>query len=150
MIIIAPSSSMIANAVRNIFKEGGILFPNRDRTPRVKAISVAIGMPIPDWVGVPQLKIKMYKGWHRHTPTAASTGNAAFFLLDNSPIYISRSISNPTIKKQGHGPSLIHSLMQKNRAYLFIGKIKVMVPEMNGKYRNDVLVQIKLQLTGSG
>ena len=41
MITIAPKSSMIASAVKNTFKETGTLFPNNDKTPREKAISVA-------------------------------------------------------------------------------------------------------------
>ena len=45
--ITAPKSSTIAKAVKNTFKESGILSPNKYKTPRAKAISVAIGIPQP-------------------------------------------------------------------------------------------------------
>ena len=44
---------MTANAVKNTFNEVGTLLPNKDKIPNAKAMSVAIGMPIPDWCGVP-------------------------------------------------------------------------------------------------
>ena len=44
---IAPKSSIIASAVKKTFKDNGTLFPNKDRTPREKAISVAEGMAQP-------------------------------------------------------------------------------------------------------
>ena len=47
MITIAPKSSIIANAVKKTFKETGTLFPNKDKTPKEKAISVAEGIAQP-------------------------------------------------------------------------------------------------------
>ena len=47
MITIAPRSSIIANAVRKTFKDRGTLFPNKDKTPKEKAISVAEGIAHP-------------------------------------------------------------------------------------------------------
>ena len=38
---------MIANAVKNTFKDKGTLFPNKDNTPSEKAISVAEGIAHP-------------------------------------------------------------------------------------------------------
>jgi len=45
--IIAPKSSIIARAVKNTFNEIGTLDPNKDKTPKEKAISVADGMAQP-------------------------------------------------------------------------------------------------------
>jgi hypothetical protein len=45
IIAIAPGSSIIASAVRNIFMETGIRLRGRDNIPHVKATSVAIGNP---------------------------------------------------------------------------------------------------------
>ena len=47
MITIAPKSSIIAKAVKNTFKDIGTLFPNNDKTPKEKAISVADGIAHP-------------------------------------------------------------------------------------------------------
>ena len=47
MITIAPKSSIIANAVRKTLREMGTLFPNKDKTPSEKAISVAEGIAQP-------------------------------------------------------------------------------------------------------
>ena len=47
IIIIAPKSSIIANAVKKTFKDIGILDPKSDNTPIEKAISVAEGMAQP-------------------------------------------------------------------------------------------------------
>ena len=47
MMTIAPKSSMIARAVKNTFKDMGTLFPNKDNTPREKAMSVAEGIAQP-------------------------------------------------------------------------------------------------------
>ena len=43
----APRSSMIASAIRNIFKETGTLLPSSERIPSAKAISVAVGIAHP-------------------------------------------------------------------------------------------------------
>ena len=47
MIIIAPKSSIIAKAIKKIFKEIGTRLPNNDKTPIEKAISVADGIAHP-------------------------------------------------------------------------------------------------------
>lgn len=47
-IIIAPKSSIIANAVKNTLSEVGTLLPNNDKILNAKAMSVAIGIPAPD------------------------------------------------------------------------------------------------------
>ena len=43
----APRSSIIAKAVRNIFKQIGTLDPSNDNIPNEKAISVADGIAHP-------------------------------------------------------------------------------------------------------
>ena len=43
----APKSSIIASAVKKIFREMGILLPKRLKTPKEKAMSVAEGMAQP-------------------------------------------------------------------------------------------------------
>lgn len=58
MIIIAPKSSITANAVKKTFNEVGTLLPNKDKIPNAKAMSVAIGIPAPDCVAVPRLNNK--------------------------------------------------------------------------------------------
>ena len=45
--MIAPRSSTIANALRNIFKELGTLLPSKEMIANEKAISVAIGIAQP-------------------------------------------------------------------------------------------------------
>ena len=47
MIKIAPRSSIIANAVKKIFKDIGTLDPSNDKIPKENAISVAEGMAQP-------------------------------------------------------------------------------------------------------
>ena len=47
IITIAPKSSIIARAVKNTFKEIGTLEPNKDKTPRENAMSVADGIAHP-------------------------------------------------------------------------------------------------------
>ena len=48
IIRIAPKSSIMAKAVKNIFNDIGTLFPKSDNIPNAKAMSVAIGIPAPD------------------------------------------------------------------------------------------------------
>jgi len=43
----APKSSIMANAVKNIFKATGTRLPNKEAMPNVKAISVAVGIAQP-------------------------------------------------------------------------------------------------------
>ena len=52
----APRSSTIAKAARNIFRDAGTRFPSRDKTPKANAMSVAIGIPQPTLVAVEELK----------------------------------------------------------------------------------------------
>jgi hypothetical protein len=85
MTIIAPKSSMIAKAVRKIFSATGTLLPNSDSTPRANAISVAIGMPIPPCVAVPQLSKKWSRAGMAMPPRAAKMGRDAFFKSESSP-----------------------------------------------------------------
>ena len=47
MITIAPKSSIIAKAVKNTFNDKGTLLPNKDKTPKEKAMSVADGIAHP-------------------------------------------------------------------------------------------------------
>ena len=58
IINMAPKSSITAKAVKNIFSDKGTLFPNKDKIPIAKAISVAIGIPAPDCVIVSKLYAK--------------------------------------------------------------------------------------------
>ena len=44
--------------VKNIFKLRGTLFPRTFKMAKENAISVAIGIPAPDWVDVPKFKSK--------------------------------------------------------------------------------------------
>ena len=48
----APKSSIIANAVKNTFKDKGTLLPNKDKTPKENAISVADGIDHPFYVSL--------------------------------------------------------------------------------------------------
>ena len=47
IITIAPRSSIIAKAVKNTLRDKGTLDPNKDNTPKEKAISVADGIAQP-------------------------------------------------------------------------------------------------------
>ena len=86
MINIAPKSSITAKAVKKTFNETGTLLPSKDKIPRAKAISVAIGIPAPDCVTVPWFSIKYKPAGTIIPPSAAEMGNRAFLKLDNSPI----------------------------------------------------------------
>ena len=112
MTIMAPKSSITAKAVKNIFKEAGTLFPNKDKIPIAKAISVAIGIPAPFWVIVPKFSAKKIPAGTTIPPNAPKIGSAAFLMLANSPSYISRSNSKPIIKKKiAIKPSFIQSVI---------------------------------------
>ena len=56
--MIAHRSSMTATAVKKIFSEAGIRLPSERKTLKANAMSVAIGIPKPFWVGSPALKLK--------------------------------------------------------------------------------------------
>ena len=53
--------------------------------PMAKAISVAIGIPAPDCVGVPKLSQRKSPAGTSIPPKAAMTGKVAFFKLESSP-----------------------------------------------------------------
>ena len=97
--MIAPMSSTIANAVRNIFRDKGILLPSSEITPNEKAMSVAIGIPQPFALGVPALKNTYIRAGKIIPPAAANIGKDACLKEDSSPTIISRLISRPTTKK---------------------------------------------------
>lgn len=104
----APKSSITAKAVRNTFKASGTLFPSRDRMPRAKAMSVAIGIPTPVWLASPLFIAKKMEAGTIIPPNAALKGRSASLKLDNSPLYTSLSNSRPTIRKKiAISPSLI-------------------------------------------
>ena len=71
-------------------------------------MSVAIGIPAPDWVLVPKFKSKNKPAGTNIPPSAPDIGNNALLILESSPAYISRSNSNPINKKKiVINPSLI-------------------------------------------
>ena len=82
----APKSSITAKAVRKIFNDVGTFFPSNERIPTANAISVAIGIPAPDWVFVPKLITVNSKAGINIPPKAPKIGKAAFFLLESSPL----------------------------------------------------------------
>ena len=85
MIIIAPKSSITANAVRNIFRDVGTRVPNNDKIPNAKAISVAIGIPNPEKDSFPQLRIIYIQAGISIPPNAPDIGSNARLRLDSSP-----------------------------------------------------------------
>ena len=96
----APRSSAIASAVRNILSDTGTRSPSIERMPMAKAMSVAVGIPQPLAAIVPWLKaVKMIAG-KSMPPAAASTGRRAFLADESCPQTISRFISSPTAKKK--------------------------------------------------
>ena len=104
----APKSSITAKAVKNIFRELGTRFPNSDKIPTAKAISVAIGIPAPAWVPDLKLNNKNKIAGISIPPTAPKSGNEACFILESSPWYVSRFNSKPiSRKKMVISPSLI-------------------------------------------
>ena len=109
----APKSSITASAVRNIFKDEGTRLPKRDKIPIANAMSVAIGIPAPFWVMVPKFNNKNSPAGTSIPPSAPKRGKAAFLILDNSPLYISRSNSNPINRKKiVIKPSLIQCVIE--------------------------------------
>ena len=83
--MIAHRSSITATAVRNIFSEAGALLPTSATTLSAKAISVAIGMPNPFWVGSPLLNPKWIRAGTAMPPSAAKIGSIALFMSESSP-----------------------------------------------------------------
>ena len=108
MATIAPRSSIIANAVRNIFNANGTRPERSEAMPNEKAISVAMGTPQPFANSVPLLKIVKINAGTSIPPTAPAMGNTDCLKDASSPLTISRFISMPTWKKKmAISPSLI-------------------------------------------
>ena len=76
---------MTASAVKNIFREVGTRFPNKAKMANAKAMSVAIGIPAPDCVAVPKLKIRKIAAGKIIPPIAPKIGNIASLTFDSSP-----------------------------------------------------------------
>ena len=86
MIRIAPKSSIIARAIKKIFKDIGIREPNKDNTPIENAISVAEGIAQPlSVLPVSKLMITYIIAGIAIPPTAPIIGNKACFGLESSP-----------------------------------------------------------------
>ena len=89
-----------SEAARNIFKPTGTLLLKTERTPKEKAISVAIGMAIPLCIngsdGHIRLKISTGTIIPPHAPII---GRRALSGVDSSPTLISLLISRPTDRK---------------------------------------------------
>ena len=77
---------MTAKATTKTLSDGGTRFPRMARTASAKAISVAIGIPIPDCDGVPALRAKWIAAGATMPPTAANIGSSAFLMFDSSPL----------------------------------------------------------------
>ena len=100
MITIAPKSSIIAKAVKKTFNDSGTLFPNKERTPKEKAISVAEGIAQPfKVVGVLKLITIYIRAGINIPPTAPIIGSIACLIEDSSPCKNSLLISKVTKKK---------------------------------------------------
>ena len=92
--IIAPKSSIIAQAVKKTFNEIGTLEPNKDRTPIEKAISVAEGIAQPLRVSVDSKLITTYiNAGNAIPPIAPIIGKRACLGLESSPCINSLLIS---------------------------------------------------------
>ena len=86
MITIAPKSSIIARAVRKTFSEIGTLFPNKERTPKEKAMSVADGIAPHLRVTESPKFIAIYiNAGTNIPPTAPIMGRRACFGFESSP-----------------------------------------------------------------
>jgi hypothetical protein len=96
----APRSSMIARAIKNIFSLTGNLFPRSEAAAREKAISVAVGIPHPCEKPVCKLKTINRRAGTIIPPKAAPKGKMAFLNDDSSPATHSRLISVDTSKKK--------------------------------------------------
>ena len=99
MTSIAPMSSMIAVAVRNIFRDRGILFPSRVRIPKANAMSVAMGIPQPIIVFSCWFSVIYINAGITIPPMAAQNGSIASFISLSSPTMSSRFISKPMTRK---------------------------------------------------
>ena len=74
--------------------------PNRDRIPKAKAMSVAIGIPQPRLPSPPTLNTAYMIAGTTIPPKAALTGRIDFSSEESCPTTISRLISSPTTKKK--------------------------------------------------
>ena len=74
-------------------------------------MSVAIGIPQPDWPGPDGFRAKNIEAGTTMPPMAAIIGRLALRMLESLPARISRLISRPTTKKKiAINPSLIHRI----------------------------------------
>ncbi len=92
----AHKSSMMANAVKNIFNEKGTALPTIAKTPSEKAISVAVGMAHPCSNPVPRVTYRKINAGNATPNRADMAGNIAFLNEDSSPTTASLFISIPT------------------------------------------------------
>ena len=97
--MIPPMSSTTAKAVKKILRLKGTFWPNKESTPREKAMSVAIGMAAPLAAGPVGPMAQNIKIGIIIPPQAAITGSKALRGVESSPTKISRLISKPTEKK---------------------------------------------------
>lgn len=83
--MMAPRSSITAKAVKKTLRDRGTLLPNNDKIPMANAMSVAIGIPYPEWVVVPELKTKYNTAGTIIPPNAAEKGSRASLNFESSP-----------------------------------------------------------------
>ena len=95
----ASRSSTIASAVTKMRSPSGARLPSRARTPRAKAMSVAIGTPQPRAAVPPPASARKIKAGSTAPPIAAAMGRVARRSVASSPTRISRLISRPTTRK---------------------------------------------------
>ena len=117
--MIAPRSSTIASAVRNMAMLRGALLAAIARMPSEKAMSVAIGIPQPEIVSCPILTSAYKMQGTIIPPIAALIGKMVAESDFSSPNRNSRLISSPmTKKKTAMSASLIQYSMDKSRCRL--------------------------------
>ena len=104
-------SSATANDAKKALREEGTRFPNRERTARAKAISVAIGMAIPLLAGASWHTSRKNRTGIIIPPMAPTTGKTARRSVESSPTKPSCFISNPTWRKK----STISTSLVKSR-----------------------------------
>ena len=91
---------MIAKAAKKTLSGSGARVRNRESTPRLNAMSVAIGMPQPLDASPPELNAKYMSAGTIIPPNAAKMGRAARLTERSSPTMTARFISRPTTKKK--------------------------------------------------
>ena len=110
MIRIAPISSKIASEVKNTFRLSGTREPNKLKTPRAKAISVAVGIAQPCIAtGSFGFKSTYISAGTTIPPIAPNPGRIILRRSESSPSKNSRLSSRPTNRKNtAIKPSLTH------------------------------------------